>query len=94
MAVQQGHSKRRGGGYRPHFVWAVRTYKWVLANGKAPTVFPTSEEFLNVEPLSEARTKLGKRRVSARRGRAGEKDDFFSILLGGVCSGQDRISSG
>ena len=25
----------------------------------------------------------GKRRVSARRGRAGEKSDFFSILIGG-----------
>jgi hypothetical protein len=33
------------------------------------------------EPLSEARTPHGKRRVSARRGRAGEKGDFFSILL-------------
>jgi hypothetical protein len=30
---------------------------------------------------SEARTPYGKRRVSARRGRAGEKSDFFSILL-------------
>jgi hypothetical protein len=36
-----------------------------------------------VEPLSEARTTHGKRRVPARRGRAGEKSDFFSILLGG-----------
>jgi hypothetical protein len=34
-----------------------------------------------VEPLSEARTPHGKRRVSARRGRAGEKSDFFSFLL-------------
>ena len=34
-----------------------------------------------VEPLSAARTPHGKRRVSARRGRAGEKGDFFSILL-------------
>jgi hypothetical protein len=33
-----------------------------------------------VEPLSDARTKPGERRVSARRGRAGEKSDFFSIL--------------
>ena len=33
-----------------------------------------------VEPLSEARTMLGERRVSARRGWAGEKSDFFSIL--------------
>ena len=36
----------------------------------------------NVEPLSDARTPLGKRRVSARQGWAGEKSDFFSILLG------------
>jgi len=34
-----------------------------------------------VEPLSDARTPLGKRRISARRGWAGEKGDFFSILL-------------
>ena len=26
----------------------------------------------------------GKRRVSARRGRAGEKSDFFNSLLGGL----------
>ena len=35
-----------------------------------------------VESLSDARTPLGKRRVSARRGLAGEKRDFFTILLG------------
>src|SRR5205823_12480063 len=34
-----------------------------------------------VEDLNDARTMHGKRRVSARRGRAGEKGDFFSILL-------------
>ncbi len=34
-----------------------------------------------VEPLSEARTKPGEKRVSARQGWAGEKSDFFSILL-------------
>jgi hypothetical protein len=34
-----------------------------------------------VEDAFEARTTHGKRRVSARRGRAGEKSDFFSILL-------------
>jgi len=36
-----------------------------------------------VELLSEARTPLGERRVSARRGWAGEKSDFVSILLEG-----------
>jgi hypothetical protein len=34
-----------------------------------------------VEPLSDARTMHGKRRASARRGWAGEKSDFFSILV-------------
>jgi hypothetical protein len=38
-----------------------------------------------VEPLSEARTKYGKRRVSARRGWAGGNIDFFSILLALLC---------
>jgi hypothetical protein len=33
-----------------------------------------------VEDLSDARTTHGKRRVSARLGRAGEKSGFFSIL--------------
>jgi len=33
------------------------------------------------EPLNDARTMLGERRVAARRGWAGEKSDFFSILL-------------
>jgi hypothetical protein len=36
-----------------------------------------------VEPLSDTRTPLGEQRVSARRGWAGEKSDFFSILLAG-----------
>jgi hypothetical protein len=35
-----------------------------------------------VEDFDEPRTRLGERRVSARRGWAGEKSDFFSILLG------------
>jgi len=34
-----------------------------------------------VKPLSEVRTSPGERRVSARRGGAGEKSDIFSILL-------------
>jgi len=36
-----------------------------------------------VDPLSDAGTLTGKRRVMARRGWVGEKSDFFSILLGG-----------
>jgi hypothetical protein len=35
-----------------------------------------------VEPLSETRTKPGERCVLAHLGWAGEKSDFFSILLG------------
>ena len=35
------------------------SFEWVLANGEAPTAFPTSEKPLpNVEPLNDARTKL------------------------------------
>jgi hypothetical protein len=34
------------------------------------------------EGLNDARTTHGERPVSARRGWAGEKSDFFSILLG------------
>jgi len=34
-----------------------------------------------VEEAFEARTTHGKRRVSSRRGRAGKKSDFLSILL-------------
>jgi hypothetical protein len=67
--------------YVPHFVGPFARIKWIMANGKAPTVFPTSEKFpLRVEPLSEARTPNGERRISAHQGRAGEKSDFFSIL--------------
>src|SRR4029077_17452420 len=40
---------------------------WILANGRAPPVFPTSEKrVLDVEGLNDARTKLA---------------DLFSILL-------------
>jgi hypothetical protein len=31
--------------------------------------------------LNKARTMLGERCVSARRGREGEKTDFFSVLI-------------
>jgi hypothetical protein len=51
----------------PHFMWIVRSYKWVLANKKSPSVFPISGNlFVNVEPLSNTRTPLA---------------DFFSIPL-------------
>jgi hypothetical protein len=37
--------------------------------------------FRTFQVLSEAKTQLGARRVSARRGRAGENGSFFNILL-------------
>ena len=44
-------------------------------------MLPTSERLLfNVEDLNDARTPHGIRRVSTRRGWAGEKSDFFSSL--------------
>jgi hypothetical protein len=67
--------------YTPHFVWAVHPCKWILVKGEAPLMLPTSENLIRyVELLSEARTPHGKRRVSARRGLAGEESDFFSLL--------------
>ena len=66
-------AKRRGGTYHTscgpfaHTIWSWRTEK------------PLQDS--HVEPLSDARTPHGKRRVPARLGWAGEKSDFFSILL-------------
>ena len=51
------------------------------AASKAAAREEASRTLRYVEPLSEARTPHGKRRVSARRGWAGEKSDFFSIQL-------------
>ena len=72
-AVQQGRSKRRGEEVPSALCVAVRPYQCILANGKHPSS--------SSEPLSDARTPHGKRRVSARWGWAGKKSDFFSILL-------------
>ena len=70
-AVQQGRSERRGEEVHTALRVGRSPLEWILANGKAPTVLPTSEKPLfNVELLSEARTQLA---------------DFFSILLEG-CS--------
>jgi hypothetical protein len=53
-----------------------------LGERKSPFSASTSENLIRyVEPLSGARTPYGEWRVSARRDRAGEKSDFFSILL-------------
>jgi len=63
----QGRSERRGEEVHTALRVGRSPLQCVLANGKAPTVLPTSEELLfNVEPLNDARTPLA---------------DFFSILL-------------
>ena len=72
MTVQRGRSEREARRYVPHIVCGRSPLQQVLANGKAPLVFPISEK-LNVEPLSEARTPLA---------------DFFSILLACIFEGQ------
>ena len=65
-AVQQGRSERRGEEVHTALRLGRSPVGWILANGKAPTVLPTSEKpLLNVEDLNDARTKLV---------------DFFSIL--------------
>jgi hypothetical protein len=66
-AVQQGRSERRGEEVQTALRVGRSPFGWILANGKAPPAFPTSEKpLLNVELLSDARTPLA---------------DFFSILL-------------
>jgi len=50
-------------------------------SGKAATSEEEERTLRYVDPLSDARTPHGKRCVSTRRGRAGEKGDFFSIPL-------------
>ena len=64
---KQGRSERRGEEVCTALRVGRSPFQRILANGKAPTVFPTSETLLlNVEPLSDVRTPLA---------------DFFSILL-------------
>ena len=81
-AVQQGRSEQRGEEVHTALRVGRSPLQWVPANGKAPTAFSASEKLLlTVEPLSEARTKPGERCVLAHQGWAGEKSDFFNILL-------------
>ena len=47
-----------------------------------------------VEALNDARTKHGKRHVSACRGWAGEMSDFFSLLLVSVTKRGGGLSWG
>jgi len=63
---KRGRSERRGEEVRTAIRVGRSPLQCILANGKVPTVLPTSETLLlNVEPLSDARTKLA---------------DIFSIL--------------
>ena len=79
-AVRQGRSERRGEEVRTALRVGRSPLEWILANGKAPTLLPTSEKLLlNASERSE--DPEWERRVSASRGWAGEKSDFFSILL-------------
>jgi hypothetical protein len=68
MAVQHGRSERRGEEVHTTLRVGRSPSQYILANGKTPTVLPTSETLLlNVESLTDARTKLA---------------DIFSILPG------------
>ena len=80
-AVQQGRSERRGEEVRPALCVAVRPLNesWRTENPLQEFRHPRGS-VKYVELLSEARTLHGKGRVSARRGWAGEKSDFFRIL--------------
>src|SRR4051794_8787566 len=67
--------------YGPHFVEPFAP-PIDLGERKNPFSVPSVRGVLfSVEPLSDARTPLGKSRVLARRGWMGENGDFFSILL-------------
>ena len=64
---KQGRSERRAEEVHTALRVGRSPFQWVLANGRALTVFPTSENlFRYVEGLNDARTPLA---------------DFFSILL-------------
>ena len=81
-SVQQGRRQVETGGGTDRTSWGRSPIQWILANGKTPPALPTSENLIRyVEDFDEPRTTHGNRRVSARRGWAGEKSDFFSILL-------------
>jgi hypothetical protein len=88
-AVQQGRSERRGEEVRTVLRVTVRHCNESWRTDKPLQYFEYPRCALNVERLSDARTMPGERRVSdfgelsraARWGWAGEKSDFFSILL-------------
>jgi hypothetical protein len=77
----QGRRRVETGGGTDRTSWGRSPVQWILANGKTPPVWPTSENLNRyIEDFDEPRTMLGEKRVSARGGWAGEKSDFFSIL--------------
>jgi hypothetical protein len=67
--------------YGPHFVWPFARRMDLGERISPASVSDLRKVLFNVEPLSDARPTPGERRVSARQGWAGEKSDFFSILL-------------
>jgi len=76
--VQLGRSERRGEGGTNRTSCEPFALAIDLGERKSPSnASDLRESFWYVEPLSDARTKHGKRRVSARLGREGEKGDFF-----------------
>jgi hypothetical protein len=91
QAVSKAAASEEARRYGPHF---VEPFALLIDLGerKSPFSVPNIRGvLLNVEPLSEATclrealrrrqgTPQGKRCVWARRGRAGEKSDCFSIL--------------
>jgi hypothetical protein len=77
-AVQQGRSEEVKR-YAPHFVGPFALVV-DLGERKSPSSVSDLRKTL-VEPPSDARTKPGERRGSARRGWAGEKSDFSASCL-------------
>ena len=66
---KQGRRRVETGGGTDRTSWGRSPVQWILANGKAPPVLPTSENLIRyVEDFDELRTPLA---------------DFFSILLAG-----------
>jgi hypothetical protein len=89
-AVQQGRSERRGEEVHTALRVGRSPLEWILANGKSPSVLPTSEKpLLNVEPLSDARTSPGEKRVSARRAGRVRKATFSASCFQGESSSDD-----
>ena len=75
MEVQRPTRLRTAGG---HYAGCSKSSFSKAAGELKPEAYPRGY----VEHFDEPRTKHGEKRVSARRGWAGEKGGFFSILLG------------